>query len=142
MQPREEIAIDLERGKTLIIRCQAIGETNEQAEVRVFFELNGQPRTAKVTHRVAVQAIEQRPKADPENPGHVTAPMPGMVSTVAVHEGQSVTGGDVLLTIEAMKMETSVIAEHDGVVARLYTPAGTQIDAKDLLVELSLRQAP
>ncbi|MDH3452211.1 MAG: biotin/lipoyl-binding protein, partial [Gammaproteobacteria bacterium] len=138
MQPREEIAIDLEPGKTLIIRCQAIGEINEQAEVRVFFELNGQPRTAKVKHRVAAQAIEQRPKADPANPGHVMAPMPGMVSTVAVREGQSVASGDVLLTVEAMKMETSVLAEHDGVVARLYTPAGTQIDAKDLLLELTL----
>ncbi len=135
MQPREEIAIELEPGKTLIIRCQAIGETNEQGEVRVFFELNGQPRSVKVRDRSAAQTVEQHPKADPANPDHVAAPMPGMVSTVAVREGQAVRSGDVLLTIEAMKMETSILAERDATVARIHAPVGAQIDAKDLLLE-------
>ena len=47
----EEIAVELERGKTLVVRCQAIGETDEEGQVRVFFELNGQPRIAKVPDR-------------------------------------------------------------------------------------------
>ncbi|NIM28589.1 MAG: biotin/lipoyl-binding protein, partial [Pseudomonas stutzeri] len=76
----------------------------------------------------------QRPKAEAGNAAHVAAPMPGMVSTVAVREGQPVRSGDVLLTIEAMKMETSIVAERDGTVARIHAAVGTQIDAKDLLL--------
>ena len=65
---------------------------------------------------------------------HVGAPMPGVISTLAVHAGQDVTAGDVLVSIEAMKMETALHAERDGKVAEVLVKAGDQIDAKDLLV--------
>ncbi|SDH08765.1 pyruvate carboxylase [Roseospirillum parvum] len=137
MEPGQEIAVELEPGKTLNIRCQAFGAADEAGHVKVFFELNGQPRTAKVADRKAVEHAPKHPKADPANPGHVAAPMPGLIASVAVKEGQKVRAGDLLLTIEAMKMETALNAERDGTVARVVTPAGTQVDAKDLLLELT-----
>ena len=133
----EEIAVELERGKTLIVRCQAIGEPDEEGEVRVFFELNGQPRIVRVPDRAhGAGARARRPKAEPGNPAHIAAPMPGVISGVSVAAGQEVRAGDVLLSIEAMKMETALHADRDGSIAEVLVKAGDQIDAKDLLIRL------
>ncbi len=131
----EEIFVDLEKGKTLIISTQTVSEADEEGNRRVFFELNGQPRIVKVpdrAHGAAGGAV--RRKAEEGNADHVAAPMPGVVSTLAIKAGQSVKAGDVLLSIEAMKMETSIHAERDGKIAEVLVTAGAQIDAKDLLV--------
>ncbi|MEE4013037.1 pyruvate carboxylase [Roseibium sp. FZY0029] len=135
LEPGDEISVDLEAGKTLVIRCQAIGETDEKGEKKVFFELNGQPRIIKVPDRAhgATGAATMR-KAEDGNAAHVGAPMPGVISTVAVTTGQDVTAGDVLVSIEAMKMETALHAERDGKVKEVLVSPGSQIDAKDLLV--------
>ena len=100
----------------------------------MFFELNGQPRVIRVPDRLASAASGRAEKSDSSNPNHVGAPMPGSVATVAVREGQVVRAGEVLLTLEAMKMETAIHADRDGEIARVVAPAGTQVDAKDLLV--------
>jgi pyruvate carboxylase len=136
MQPGDETVIEIERGKSLFVRLLAVGETDDEGKVKVFFELNGQPRTALVPNRLATASVKAHPKADEGNPGHVAAPMPGLVASVAVEEGKVVRAGDLLLTIEAMKMETSIRAERAGVVKRVVAKAGSQVDAKDLLVEL------
>ncbi|MCR4282475.1 MAG: pyruvate carboxylase [Bauldia sp.] len=131
----EEILVELEKGKTLVVRTQAIGETDEQGFRRVFFELNGQPRMAKVPDRAhGASGAAARRKAEEGNALHVAAPMPGVVSTLAVKAGQQVEAGDLLLSIEAMKMETALHAERDGTIAEVLVTAGSQIDAKDLLV--------
>jgi pyruvate carboxylase len=134
IQRGEEIAVHIERGKTLVILAQAIGETDDTGQVKVFFELNGQPRIVKVPNRSATAKVAARRKAEDGNPNHIAAPMPGVVSTVAVKPGQEVKAGDVLLSIEAMKMETALHAERDGTIAEVLVSAGTPIDAKDLLV--------
>ncbi len=135
MKPEEEIFVDIEKGKTLVIRCLAVGDVDEKGMVTVFFEINGQPRRIKVPDRAhGASNGKVRRKAEPGNDGHVGAPMPGVVSTLAVTTGQSVKAGDVLLSIEAMKMETAMHAERDGVVAEVLVKAGDQIDAKDLLI--------
>ena len=136
MEPGEEISAEIDPGKTLEIRCQAISETDEKGEVKVFFELNGQPRVIRVPNRMVQASTIQRPKAEPGNHNHVGAPMPGVVSTVAVTAGQEVKEGDLLLTIEAMKMETGIHAERDATVKAVHVQPGGQIDAKDLLIEL------
>ncbi|MFW8594734.1 pyruvate carboxylase [Cribrihabitans neustonicus] len=136
MEPGEEITAEIDPGKTLEIRLQAIGDTDEKGEVKVFFELNGQPRVIRVPNRLVKASAEVRPKADSGNPNHVGAPMPGVVATVAVQPGKTVKEGDLLLTIEAMKMETGIHAERDAVVTAVHVHPGAQIDAKDLLVEL------
>ena len=136
MEPRQEVAAEIDPGVTLEIRCQAIGETNEEGDVKVFFELNGQPRVVRVPNRKIGSKTAARPKADAANDNHIGAPMPGVVATVAVQQGAKVKQGDLLLTIEAMKMETGIHAERDAVVAAVHVVPGGQIDAKDLLIEL------
>ena len=135
MKAEDEIFIEIEKGKSLVLRCLAIGDTDEKGMVTVFFELNGQPRRVKVPDRAhGAGAAAPRRKAEAGNAAHVAAPMPGVVSTLAVSEGQAVKAGDVLLSIEAMKMETALHAERDGEIAEVLVKSGDQIDAKDLLV--------
>ncbi|MCI2394500.1 pyruvate carboxylase [Aliiroseovarius sediminis] len=136
MEPAEEISTEIDPGKTLEIRLQTVGETNEDGIVRVFFELNGQPRVIRVPNRLFKATAVKRPKAEDGNLNHVGAPMPGVVATIAAIEGQQVREGDLLLTIEAMKMETGIHADRDAVVKAVHVQPGSQIDAKDLLVEL------
>jgi pyruvate carboxylase len=102
----------------------------------VFFELNGQPRIIKVPNRSAAARVQARRKADEGNENHIASPMPGAISTVAVKAGHPVKAGDILLTIEAMKMETALHAPRDAVLAEVLVTPGAQIDAKDLLVVL------
>jgi pyruvate carboxylase len=135
MEPEEEITAEIDPGKTLEIRLQTVGTVQDDGEVRVFFELNGQPRIIRVPDRKAGATSAARPKADPSNPAHVAAPMPGVVASVSVQAGAEVSEGDLLLTIEAMKMETGLHADRDGVVKAVHVSAGGQIDAKDLLIE-------
>ncbi|WP_294928081.1 pyruvate carboxylase [uncultured Paracoccus sp.] len=137
MEPGEEISAEIAQGKTLEIRLQTIGETDETGEVKVFFELNGQPRVIRVPDRAARATATARPKADPTDPGHIGAPMPGVVASVAVTAGAKVKPGDLLLTIEAMKMETAIHADREGTIKAIHVTPGTQIDAKDLMVEIT-----
>ncbi|MGI9016935.1 MAG: pyruvate carboxylase [Euzebya sp.] len=137
MQPGQAVSVEIERGKTLHILLSAVGETNDDGDARVFFELNGQPRSIRVPDRRAAATVERRPTADPDDPSHVAAPMPGVIASVVITEGQSVAAGDLLLTIEAMKMETAIHAQRDGIVSRILAPAGSQVNAKDLLVQIA-----
>ncbi|TQS73213.1 pyruvate carboxylase [Rhodobacteraceae bacterium] len=136
MQPAEEISVEIAPGKTMEIRLQTSSETDEKGDVKVFFELNGQPRTVRVANRAIKAETAAAPKADPANPNHIGAPMPGSVASVVVSVGQKVAAGDLLLTIEAMKMETGLSADRDATVKAIHVTAGAQIDAKDLLIEL------
>jgi pyruvate carboxylase len=131
----EEVFLDIERGKTLVVRNQAVGEPDDKGMCTVFFEMNGQPRRVKVPDRTrAGSGAGVRRKAELGNDKQVGAPMPGIISTVGIASGQKVNAGDVLLSIEAMKMETALRAERDGIVVEVHVRAGDQIDAKDLLV--------
>lgn len=135
MKPGEEIVVEIEPGKALIIRLQAIGEPDLDGHVKLFFELNGQPRAVRVPdHGRAV--VSARRKADEQNDGHVAAPMAGAVSAIAVRKGQKVAAGDPLLTLEAMKMETTLSAGRAGIVAEICVETRGNVEAKDLLVVL------
>jgi pyruvate carboxylase len=134
IQPGDEISVHIEPGKTLIIRFLTTGEARDDGRRTVFFELNGQPRSVKVADRSKVAKRPPRRKAEADHRDHVGAPMPGTIATVNVTAGHVVARGDVLVTIEAMKMETSVRAERDGRVAEVVARPGEHVDAKDLLV--------
>jgi pyruvate carboxylase len=137
MEPGQEVSVELERGKTLFVRYVAASETHEDGTRTVFFELNGQPRSVRVPDRSQVARRPPQRKAEPGNPRQVGAPMPGTIATVAVTAGRKVARGDLLATLEAMKMETAVRAEADGEVAEVLVSPGQQVDAKDLLVVLT-----
>ncbi len=136
MQPGDEVAIEIDPGKTLEIRLQAVGETTDDGEVKVFFELNGQPRVIRVPNRAVKAKTAAKPKAQEGNPAHIGAPMPGAVASIAVKVGQILRPGDLLLNIEAMKMETGLHIDREATVKAIYVQPGSQIEAKDLLVEL------
>jgi pyruvate carboxylase len=134
MQAGEELTVEIEAGKALVIRLIAIGDSREEGMAEVFFELNGQPRVIMVPNRFASGTLSARRKADDANEWHVAAPMPSAVTMIAVREGQKVSAGDVLLTLEAMKMETALHATRDGVIVEIVAKPGAQVDAKDLLI--------
>ena len=136
MEPGQEIDVELERGKTLIVHYVTRSEPHEDGTRTVFFELNGQPRSVRVTDRSQTPKRPPQLKIDPGNPRHIGAPMPGTVATVSVTVGLRIKRGDVVVTIEAMKVEAAVRAEVDGEVAQVLVQPGAQIDAKDLLVTL------
>ncbi len=135
METGEEVSVEIEPGKTLIIKFLTVGDPHEDGKRLVFFELNGQPREVLVEDRSLGGGVATaRPKAEPGNPLHVAAPMPGAVVAVAVAVGESVEPGQKLLTLEAMKMETTLHAERAGKVAEVLTRPGMQVEAGDLLV--------
>jgi pyruvate carboxylase len=134
MDSGQEINIDIERGKTLIVRYVTTSDPHEDGMRTVFFELNGQPRPIRVADRSLVAKRPPRRKAEPGNACHVGAPMPGTIATVPVKVGQKLAKGEALLTLEAMKMETLVRAERDGVIKELLARPGAQVDTKDLLI--------
>lgn len=139
MRVGDEVTLEIERGKALVVHLTTIGETRDDGQVELFFELNGQPRVITVPDRAAVATVKTRRKAENGNAAHIAAPMPGVVSTVNVAKDQIVKVGDVLLTLEAMKMETVLHAPHDGTITELLVAPGTQVDSKDLLLELTPR---
>ncbi|HEY1683923.1 MAG TPA: pyruvate carboxylase [Tepidisphaeraceae bacterium] len=132
----QEMNIEIEEGKTLIVKFQTTSDAREDGTRIVFFELNGQPREVVVTDHSLGAVLHKHPKADTDNPNHVAAPMPGKVSTVAVKNGEAVKEGQRLLSIEAMKMETAVYAPRDAKVSAVLVKPGSVIMAGDLLVEL------
>ena len=136
LQAGEEISIEIEPGKTLLIKFLTFGDPREDGTRTVFFELNGQPREVAVADRSLEGKLNKNPKADADDPDQIGAPMPGKVSSVAVKKGQVVKSGERLLSIEAMKMETAVYAPRDATVADVTVKPGTIVSARDLLVVL------
>ncbi|TCO81775.1 pyruvate carboxylase [Plasticicumulans lactativorans] len=137
MERGSEIAVDIDQGKTLVIRYLAVSEPDDEGCRKVFFELNGQQRTVRVVQKGMESKLKVHLKAEDGNPHHVAAPMPGLVVSVAVRPGLKVERGDALLSIEAMKMETVIRAERAGTVKDVHVAVGSQVDAKDLMVVLS-----
>lgn len=135
-QPGEEIEVDIEKGKTLIVKFLTLGEPHPDGLRTVFFEFNGQPRDVTVVDNSLVVPATKSAKADPGNPTHVGANMPGMVVTVAVQAGDAVVKGQKLLSMEAMKMESTVYAERDGRVAQVLIKPGTRVETGDLLLTI------
>ncbi len=134
MKPGEEVAINLEEGKTLMVKLLTVGEPHPDGLRTIFFELNGQPREVDVRDDSMEVKQEARPKADPNNEGHVGAPIPGMVSVIPVELNQTVARGDKLLVMEAMKMQTTVYAPKAGRITARYVSTGSQVEAKDLMM--------
>jgi pyruvate carboxylase len=134
MQPGDEVSVDIEEGKTLIIKFLTVGDPHLDGRRLVFFELNGQPREVLVQDRALAGEVRAHPKGDPNNPLHVSAPMPGLVVHVTVAGGEEVARGQKLFTLEAMKMETTVHAERSARVAEILVHPGSQVEAGDLLM--------
>jgi pyruvate carboxylase len=130
------VPLELEPGKTLVVKFLTIGDPHHDGSRTVFFELNGQPREVNVRDRKLKVEVQANPKADPANPGHVGAPIPGAVTSIAVELNQEVKQGDKLLVLEAMKMQTTVYAPVSGRVVERLAHVGQTVEPKDLLVAI------
>jgi pyruvate carboxylase len=133
-QPGEEISVDIEPGKRLIVKYLTVGDPHPDGKRTVFFELNGQPRDVTVVDKSLEPEGATNLKADPANPDHIGASMPGMVVSVAVQAGANVTKGQKLLSLEAMKMETNLFAERDGRITDVLVKPGITVATGDLLM--------
>ncbi len=134
MESGEEVQIEMEPGRIIVLRYNGMGEVDSSGKRAVFFELNGQPRQVYVqTEAPAVEAAARR-KAEKDNRTHLGAPMPGLIAQIDASVGKKVTRGQSLLTIEAMKMQTNIRAELDGVIKEILLDPGQQVDAGDLLI--------
>ncbi|MEM7012135.1 MAG: biotin/lipoyl-containing protein, partial [Verrucomicrobiota bacterium] len=136
MQVGEEIAVEIDEGKVLYIKLLSISEPDDVGVRTLFYELNGMPREATVVDSSLATETESRVKGDAGDPTHAIAPMPGMVSEINTSVGAKVAEGDKLVTLEAMKMLTSVCANQDGVVKEVLVQEGDSVDSDDLLVRL------
>ncbi|MGR9050298.1 pyruvate carboxylase [Halobacillus faecis] len=135
MRLGEEIEVDIEQGKTLIVKLVSVGEPQIDGTRTVYFELNGQPREVVVKDENVKATVQQRPKADKSNSKHIGATMPGTVIKVLSNKGEDVKKGDHLMITEAMKMETTVQAPFDGVIKDIYVENNEAIHVGDLLIE-------
>ncbi len=134
LEGAQEIAVELEPGKTLVIKFQTVSDPHPDGTRTIFFELNGQPREITVRD-IALQAtVQARLKADPAEPGQVGAPIPGAISSIVVDLAEQVKKGDRLLVLEAMKMQSTVYAPVDGKIAKKLANVGDKVEAKDLLL--------
>ena len=136
LQIGEEVHVDIGPGKTLFVKLISIGEADSEGRRTLFYELNGMPREAVVVDKALGKAAVANIKGELGNAKHVTAPLPGMISEVAVKAGDEVEEGDKLVVIEAMKMLTTVSAPENGVVEEVLLGKGKAADTGDLLVRI------
>jgi len=136
LQPRQEISVTIEPGKTLIIRLVNVGEPDKDGRRTVTYELNGMTREAFIADKQLAAKVKHRPKADLTDPRQVPAPIPGLIASIAVSVGHKVSKGDKLLMLEAMKMQTTISAPMDGVVEEIHVALSDTVESKDLLIKL------
>jgi len=136
LKEREEITVNIEEGKTLFIRLVNVGQVDADGRRVVLFELNGMSRQTTIADRSVTPKTKARVKADPAAPAEVGAPIPGLITSLAVSVGSRVAKGDRVATMEAMKMQTTIYAQCDGVIAELLVKVGDTVESKDLLMRV------
>ncbi len=137
LKKEEEIEVNVEEGKTLIIKYLGLGELNKKGLRRVYFELNGQARNVDIKDEKMASNIKSNIKGDIKNPYDVCSAMPGKIVAIKVKEGDKVKKDDLLAVTEAMKIETKIKANTDGVVEKIYLNENDNIDSGDLIIKLA-----
>jgi len=136
MKVGQEISVEIEEGKTLFMRLVNLGPVDQEGKRAVTFELNGMPRQMSITDRSVQPKVKPRTKADPGTLTQIGAPIPGLVTAISASVGTKVAKGDKLITLEAMKMQTTIYAPCDGLVSESLVQVGETVESKDLLMKL------
>jgi len=136
LKPDEEVSVSIEEGKTLFIKLVNLGAPDKDGRRTVTFELNGMTRETHILDKSVAPKARSRVKADPANPLEVGAPIPGVITSLAVGVGAKVAKDDKLVTMEAMKMQTTIYAQADGLVSEIFAQVGETVESKDLLIRL------
>ncbi|HAD21638.1 MAG TPA: pyruvate carboxylase, partial [Opitutae bacterium] len=137
LEPGEEISITIEEGKTLFIKLLHVGDPDEKGVRSITFELNGKARTTLIQDKSVKGDAKAREKADPANEKHVGAPIPAIISSIATSVGKSISKGDKIAVLEAMKMQTTIYAPCDGTVDEILVQVGDSVESKDLIARLN-----
>ena len=137
MTPGEEIKVEIEQGKILVIKLIHISEANAAGIRTVSFEFNGLPRELEIKDRNAKTTAVARKKADRVNAGEIGASLSGTVVKVLVEKGQAVTKGTPLIITEAMKMETTLSAPIEGIISAIHVNPGERVESGDCLLEIT-----
>jgi len=132
----EEISVHIEEGKTLFVRLVNVSEPDADGRRQVVFDLNGLPRHTLVADKSIKPLTKAREKADPSDPCQIAAPIPGMITSLSVSVGSKITQGEKLLTLEAMKMTTTLSSPVTGVVTELSVKVGDTVQSKDLVLRV------
>jgi pyruvate carboxylase len=136
LNPGEEISVEIEEGKVLIIRLISVSPADKDGRRTLSYELNGIAREATILDKSVSPKSKARPKADLADVLQIAAPIPGLIVVMNVTVGAKVVKGDKLFMMEAMKMQTTVYAQADGVIAEVNAAVGETVEAKDLIVRL------
>ncbi|MEO7300133.1 MAG: pyruvate carboxylase [Verrucomicrobiota bacterium] len=136
LKPTEEISIEIEEGKTLFLRLVSVGDVDKDGRRGVTFELNGMTRVNSVLDKSVQPKTKARAKADPADPMQIGAPIPGLITSISATVGAKVAKGDKLIVMEAMKMQTTIYASADGMIAEIFAQVSDTVESKDLLVKL------
>lgn len=136
MEVGEEIIVEVDRGKRLLITLESVGQPNGDGMVTVYFKLNGQGRSVEIKDQsIKVDKVEHV-KIDKTDSNEIGAPLQGMLSTILVKRGEKVAKNQPLFIIEAMKMETTITANADATVKKLVLKPGIMVNADDLVMVL------
>ncbi|WP_026775141.1 pyruvate carboxylase [Polaribacter sp. Hel_I_88] len=136
MEIGEEITVDLDKGKTVLITLDSIGETNEEGMITIYFKVNGQGRTVEVKDESIKVNIIKNTKIDKNNASQIGAPLQGLLSNILVKNGEKVSKNQPLFIIEAMKMETTITANNEGTINKIVLKAGNMVNSDDLVIEM------
>jgi pyruvate carboxylase len=136
LKPGEEVNVAIDEGKVLFIKLINVGTPDKDGRRVITYELNGYPREAVVADKTLAKTVKARAKADAGDPLQVGAPIPGMVTALSATVGGKVAKGDKLATLEAMKMQTNILAPMDGVIAEVLVTTGDSVESGDLIVKL------
>ncbi len=137
LHPEEEIEVDIEEGKTLIVKYLSMGEPDEKGNRKVYFELNGQQRNVSIKDEKLADVVKSNLKGDISNPKDICATMPGKIVKINVKEGDKVKKDDLLVVTEAMKIETKIKAGISGKIDKIYLTENDKIEAGDLIMKIA-----
>jgi pyruvate carboxylase len=134
MERGEEIIIELDKGKTLLITLDSVGAANRDGMVTVYFKVNGQGRSVQIKDTSVKVDTVAHAKAAKNNTKEIGAPLQGMLSTILVKKGEKVSKNQPLFIIEAMKMETTITAIEDATIQEIVLKAGVMVHSDDLVL--------
>ena len=136
MERGEEITVEIDRGKTLLITLDSVGKPNSEGMVTVYFKVNGQGRIVEVKDETIKVVTIKNTKVDKKDATQIGAPLQGMLSTIFVKTGENVVKNQPLFIIEAMKMETTITATENATIKKIILEAGSMVNSDDLIIEL------
>ena len=136
MQRGEEIELEIDKGNSFVLKYLTVGEMNSEGIKEVFFEVNGRPQVVRIKDNNANLSEQINVRAEEGNAKHIAAPMPAAVAKVTVVAGQRVKKDEMLVNLEAMKMQTAITAHTDGIIDKVLIQVGDNVLAGDLLISL------